>query len=325
MNIVHSRYDNSDGTRALNPTQAETLALLGSPPEERPEFDPAIGKRLRSEMTRELADIAAHIGASDSLFVSKHALSEVHSCERRFVGESGEPFSWSPPLVKGTVAHKAIELSIHRGHDAHPLDLVDDAIKSLSSSDNSLADWLTSCSTLERDEVRALSGERVAAFTETFPPITAKWRPVTEGRIRLELHDGRIIFQGRTDLTLGTPEGSVAGKVLIDFKTGNRSQTHRADLRFYALIETVRLGTPPRLLATFYLDSASAETEEVTEGVLEAALVRTVDGVRRIFELTTEAREPIPTTGPLCRWCGVLDTCQEGQNYLASLEDDGLA
>lgn len=320
VNSLHGGYDNTD--RAMNPTQEATLALLGSRPEDRPVFDPGIGASLDDELSAALADIAARIDPAEPLFISKYVLARVHSCERLFVDES--EFEWSPPLIKGSVAHKAIELGIHRRSGISPLDLVDDAIASLSASDGGVSDWLSTCPERERDEVRALSVERVAAFFETFPPIRPAWKPVTEGRIRVELHGGRFILQGRPDLTLGTPDGTRAGKVLIDFKTGRRSADHVADLRFYALVETIRLGTPPRLLATYYLDSGRAETEQVGESLLEAALRRTADGARKVFELRRESREPVPTPGPACRWCPVLPTCREGQHHLESLEDDGF-
>lgn len=324
MNIVHKRYDNDPSTAQLNPTQQDTLAMLGATIADRPEFSPTIGRELERQLTVELADIAARLEVSKPLSVTKYPLAQVLSCERRFAGESSAPFSWSAPLAKGSVAHKAIELLIHRKKVSPPLDLVDDAIESLMITESGLADWLTTCSQRERDEVRALASEFVTSFKETFPPIKSEWNPVTESRFRVDLHGGRIILSGRTDLSLGSPKGSVAGKVLIDFKTGKRSRSHVDDLRFYALIETIRLGTPPRLLASYYLDAGRAETEEVTDGLLEAALVRTVDGAKRLFELTRDGRDPIPSPGPGCHWCSVADSCPEGTRFLSSLEEQGM-
>ena len=62
-----------------------------------------------------------------------------------------------------------------------------------------------------------------------------------------------------------------AGKVLVDLKTGGFAPSHRDDLRFYALVETLRLGVPPRLLASYYLDGGRLQQEPVSEDTLRGA------------------------------------------------------
>ena len=69
---------------------------------------------------------------------------------------------------------------------------------------------------------------------------------------------GQVRLSGRPDLTIGQAQGALAGKVIVDFKTGRMHGSHVADLRFYALIDTIRIGTPPRMLATSYLDIGAA-------------------------------------------------------------------
>jgi hypothetical protein len=81
---------------------------------------------------------------------------------------------------------------------------------------------------------------------------------VLEGKVRAELFDARVVLSGKTDLALGQADGTTAGKVLIDFKTGGFSPAHIDDLRFYALLETLKIGTPPRLLASYYLEAGPA-------------------------------------------------------------------
>ena len=99
------------------------------------------------------------------------------------------------------------------------------------------------------------------------------------------------MLSGKPDLTLGQPEGTVAGKVIIDFKTGRFSPSHREDLRFYALLEALRI-LPPRLLATYYLDQGRFHPEEVTRDLLLSAAERVIDGAHRYVELVTGTREP---------------------------------
>ena len=76
---------------------------------------------------------------------------------------------------------------------------------------------------------------------------------------------------------------------------------HRDDLRFYALIETVRMGVPPRALATYYLDAARVEVEEVTPAVLDAALARTIDGTRKLIEVLRAQRAAMVSPGRAVR------------------------
>jgi RecB family exonuclease len=96
---------------------------------------------------------------------------------------------------------------------------------------------------------------------------------------------------------------------------------HREDLRFYALIETLRIGVPPRLLASYYLDTASFVPEEVTEDTLMASVARLSDGVGRLVELLHGGRTPTRIPGPPCRWCPVYDTCEEGQAHRSAFDD----
>ena len=141
----------------------------------------------------------------------------------------------------------------------------------------------------------------MSAFQECFPPLEPRWRPVTETGIRVELFDGLVRLTGRVDLTLGHPAGDLPRKVIIDLKTGLPAGYHRDDLRFYALLETVRMGVPPRALATYYLDAARVEVEEVTPAVLEAALARTIDGTRKLIEVLRAQRAAMVSPGAAVR------------------------
>lgn len=305
---------------ALNPAQRRVLDVLGSSGP-LPEFPADVGARLRAQLEDELEPVAAGRGPDQTLYVSKHLLSLVHGCEARMLGEDGGEFAVTVPIARGSVAHKAIELGIHWRGDAHPLDLVDEALAQLIATDHWLSDWLTTCSEADRALLRSEAGDRVSKFVECFPALQNKWRPVTESRRIVELLDGRIRLQGRVDLTIGTARGTAAGKVVIDLKTGGRSSEHRSDLHFYALLETICQGVPPRLVASYYLDQGVAQPEVVTEGMLEASLARTVDGVARIVRLRSGEAVPVKRTSWACRWCAVRVGCAEGNAHLRALGD----
>jgi hypothetical protein len=306
---------------ALNPAQQQVVDLLGTRGSAPAQFDPGLRDDLRAELEEGLAPLLDALPDDESLYLSKYPLSQVHGCEVRFVASHAEPFGWTVPSARGSVAHKAIELSIHWDGEPLPLDLVDEAMARLANGTGSLADWLQTNHEVDRAELRAEANERVSKFLECFPPLKPAWRPVTESSAKVELFEQRIVLQGRVDLTLGHARGLVARKVLIDFKSGGFSPTHIDDLRFYALLETLRIGTPPRQLATYYLDSGRPHPESVTEDLLRSAVRRTVDGATHMTELIFTDRLATKRTGPACRWCPLLPVCDEGRAWIARRDD----
>ncbi|HJR24420.1 MAG TPA: PD-(D/E)XK nuclease family protein, partial [Acidimicrobiales bacterium] len=256
------------------------------------------------------------------LNVSKHALATVHGCEAMFLANEEQPFEWTTATATGTVAHKAIELSVHWRGDAAPGDLVDEGIARLIAGTDGLGDYLAGLGEGERADLRSGAVERTTMFLECFPPLESRWRPVTESRLRADLCADRVVLRGKVDLTVGRADGLRAGKVLLDLKTGGFSPSHREDLRFYALLETLRLGVPPRLLATYYLDQGRLQQEIVSEDLLESALHRVVGGVEALVDLVHSGRPPVLRPGPPCRWCQIRVDCEAGQAWLSAKVDE---
>lgn len=316
---ARDRHHRAD--RPLSPAQQRVLERLGADATARPSFDADLGLRLRAELERQLEPTveAASVSPEDPLFLSKHPLTQVLGCEGRFLAEHGEPFAWTVPMARGTVAHKAIELTLGWRGDPAPARLVDEAIGRLIESDSSLADFLQTAGEADLAELRTEATERVTTFAELFPPLRPEWRPVTESKVRVELHGGAIVLAGKVDLALGRASGTTAGKVLVDLKTGRFRPEHVDDLRFYALLETCRVGTPPRLLCTFLLDEGRPVVEAVTVDVLVAAVRRTTAAATRIVALTRQRDPATLRPGPGCRWCPVRTTCAA-----ASADDDLL-
>jgi CRISPR/Cas system-associated exonuclease Cas4 (RecB family) len=320
--LTHDPYP----PEAFNPAQREVLEVIGAPRSAWPTFPAGLRQELRHELESGLAPVVERLdkrfdqrlGAQTgeatpaTIYLSKHTLSGVLGCEARFVHEDAAGFpGWSVPLARGTVAHRAIELSAHTRGALEPLELVDEAMARLARTDTSLADWLQRLTDTERAELRAGVNDHVAKFVEAWPPLRAAWRPVTESSWRVELHGTRVVLSGRADLTLQRAEGLVARKVVIDLKTGGFSPSHLDDVRFYALLEALRLGTPPRLVATYYLDSGRFVSETVTEAMLWSAVARVVGAATRLVELRAPRPppEPVYRPGPACRWCPLVEGC----------------
>lgn len=317
----HRRYGGAVSTDGLdrldlNPAQQEILDLLGAPAEQRPTFDAALRHELKAELEAAVAHLVPDLDPDESFFVSKHKLSSVHGCEVRLLAEEDLGFEWSVPTARGTVAHKAVELSVHWRGEPTPTELVDESLARLTNGGDALAEFLQRATEVDLAELRGEALDRVTKFLESFPPLQARWRPVTESRARVELAEGRIVLSGKVDLSLGQARGTTAGKVLIDLKTGGFTPSHLDDLRFYALLETLRLGTPPRLVTSYYLDSGTARPEPVTVGLLEATVARVGDGIERLVGLAHGTVEPALRPGIGCRWCVRLAECDAGRAHL---------
>lgn len=306
---------------ARSPAQQEVLGALGARPHERPEFDPRLRAELRAELEGRLSPIAEQVPDGQVLWISKHLLSSVHGCEGMFLAQEAEEFAWTPATARGVVTHKAIELSVNWRGDPAPGDLVDEAIARLIAGSDNVADYLEALGEGERAELRSEAVERTTMFVECFPPLEARWRPVTESRLRANLCGDRVVLGGKVDLTVGRAEGMRAGKVLLDLKTGSFAPAHRDDLRFYALVEALRIGVPPRLLATYYLDAARLQDEVVTEALLLSALERVVRGAEAAMELRHGGRAPVLRPGPPCRWCPARFECAVGTAWLEDSDD----
>jgi hypothetical protein len=206
---------------------------------------------------------------------------------------------------------------VHWPGEAVPSTLVDEAIERLGDEERGIADWLRSLPPADVADLRGKAVEHVSKFLECFPPLAGSWWPVTESTMQFP-RDGRIVLRARVDLTLGRSQGAESRKVIVDVKTGRLTARHREDLRFYALVETLSRRLPPRLLATYSLDSGTPDREEVTEAVLRSALRRTLDAVARMVEVRFEARPPERTPGPPCRWCALRDDCEPGTAWLSA-------
>jgi RecB family exonuclease len=293
----------------LNPAQREVLDALRAPERPRPRYDAGLRAALRAHLEEELGPLAALVDRP--AVVTKRALGEVLTCEAHHLASTAAPFEWNVALARGVVVHRAIQLGVFRRDAPPPLELVDDALDRLADDpDAAVADYLLDLPEAERAELRGAASEVVSAFTELWPPLARTWFPRTETPVRAELCGGKVVLTGRVDLSLGVADGDRAGRVLVDLKTGGASAGHLHDLRFYALLETLRSGVPPLRLATSYLEAGDLAVEDVDEDVLEAAVRRTVQGARAVLELRLGLRSPAITPNPACRWCPAREGCE---------------
>lgn len=292
----------------LTPAQADTLAMLrGEGP--RPTFDPALRVELRACLEEGIGDLA--ILLERPLWAGKTPLGRVFACEAHEVAEQEVPFDWNLANARGTVAHRAIELSVHLDGAPPPLHLVDTAIARMADDpDSGIGGFLARLDAADLAELRSDVNNLVSDFLDQWPPLKASWRPTTEARLKAELCKGKVVVSGKADLALGAPVGTEAGRVFVELKSGAARAQHLDDLRLYALLETLRIGVPPRRLAVHSLDSGSLLVVDVNLDVLQAAVHRTIDGLRTLLELHLGLRSAQVTPNPTCRWCSAREHCE---------------
>jgi hypothetical protein len=295
----------------LNPMQQAVVDTLGKSPDWTP-LPTSVVDAVRTMLHDQLAGIAPRFSKDNPLWLSKNKLTTIHGCEAHHVA-TRDSFAWTPITARGTVLHKAVELGVHWRGDSSPAEIVDEAIARLADSNNNVADFLIGLSPGDAAQLRGYAVDLYTRFEECFPKLKPSWRPVTESSARYELFGGAIVLGTRADLTLGTAEQ----KVIIDVKSGGLHVSHREDLRFYALVEALRSGMAPRRLATYSLAAARADVEDVSEGVLQAAVRRVVAGVQRMVAVELDKAEPTRRPAAHCRWCPLNEECTQGMAYLA--------
>jgi hypothetical protein len=236
--------------------------------------------------------------------LSKFRISQAVGCEAKMVAEGSDGFAWNPRLARGTIVHKAIELWIQKP-DARANDLVDWAMQSVARGERGLADWLNfECEEWEQLELASLAVATVASIQDTWPPISKKWRPVSEVKVRAQFLDVNV--KGVIDLLIGTSET----KAVVDWKTGNPGYGHRDDLMLYAFLDCVRSGTAPRKVATAYVDSGGLDVWQFTVGDAEHMGDRIIEAATVISQIE-DGREPTTSPSAACRWCPLKDTCED--------------
>jgi hypothetical protein len=286
----------------LTPAQQRTLEALRRSDEEPLVFDRAFVEALQADATSGLAELAERLG-DGPLAVNKFSVAAVLACETHFIDP--EPFAWTPAIACGKVAHRAIELHLNWRGEPTPAELVDDALARLGDDESTFGDWVAALSPGDEADLRGRSVARVTQFVECFPPLRHAWHPVTEAQVRWPV-EGPILLRAKADIVIGRAAGAESRKVLIDLKSGRIYDRHREDLRFYALVETLARGVPPRLVASFSLEAGEAIVDQVGEAMLRTSLRRTLDAVERMVELTVEGRPPRPGPGIGCFRCRQL-------------------
>lgn len=281
----------------------------------RPTFRRDVASRLGSLIETLAAPALSALPVKERIVLSKTGLTNLHArCEGLYVANVlGEgAFEFSLPLAIGKLVHKAIEVEVI-GERLGEGELVEKALQRMQASDAEFDGFVGELDEIERSELVGEAIRQVVLFRATLPPLQKSWTPVPELRVKHELLGGRLLLTGTVDLSLGKSrdEAPMEGRRLfIELKTGVERPEYVDDLRFYALVATLRFGVPPFRVATLMLEDGTYRPEDVSEDILEAAARRAAAAASRHVAVL-DGEEPVLRPGPWCGWCPRRDTCPE--------------
>jgi PD-(D/E)XK nuclease superfamily protein len=280
---------------------------------ERPTFAADLTQRLRDRVE----EAARGLEMAQPLWIGKEKLNDLGRCEGSFeakiMGE-GPPFEHKPATASGVLHHKAIEVEVGGRDELDPHDVALTAADRLCEREERFAQYWRQLARPDQDEALMEVVRRVTLFRSSFPPLREMRRelgPVSELTARAELLGGALVLSGKIDLVLGLPVRAApdrATRLVIDLKTGTARPQYPEDLRFYALIMSLRFGVPPYRVASFFLESGEWQAEDVGEQALQHAADRVIAAARAAAALAN-GREPTLTPGVYCGWCPRAEVC----------------
>lgn len=298
---------------APNPVQQRVLDDLLAVGRRRPPGETALAERLERILVEGTATAAERVpDESGGLFVSKGRLDAL-ACDGRFLDLLHTPFTGNEASLRGTLVHTALEVD-QAGARSRPVEaVIAYAWDRLASGGSRESRTLAGLSDVRADALRADVLRLVLDFRDQFPLLPHSWAVRAEPALRVRLHGGRIVLQGRPDLAIGRPTHDRRRLLLLDYKTGARyPERHRADLRFYALLATLKHRVAPFRVATLYLDEAGWDVEDPDTALLETAVRQLVDQIDRAAELSfaTPADSALRLQpSAACGWCTRAPSC----------------
>jgi hypothetical protein len=282
---------------------------------------PVFATDLRQRLIDRIEAAARELELAEPLWLGKEALNQLERCEGRFaarlVGED-PPFEHSANTATGVLVHKAIEVDVGARDGLDPHAIASAAAERLAEREERFAEYWRERTGAEQDELLMDVVRKVTLFQGSFPPLRELRRemaPVTELPIKVQLLGGDLTVSGKIDLVLGLPdrlEPGRATRLAVDLKTGGAWPEYAEDMRFYALLMTLRFGVPPYRVASLFLESGEWQAEEVSEETLFHAADRMVSAARTAGALLG-GREPRLTPGSWCAWCPRAFVCPSAE------------
>jgi len=314
----------------MSPPQRRVFHELLAVGARRPPHDPELANEVREFLHERTGEVGGYRpNGARGLRLNKTSLAAL-DCEGRYLDLLDSAFAWSPQTVLGTLVHRAVELDQAGRRTRDVPAVITQAWGDFAQKGESAGEYLATLPGVEADALRAEAGARLIEFRECFPLVPPTWTVRLEPRLTVHLHRGAVELLGKPDLLFGGAHHAERRMLLIDLKTGRRSSKDREDMRFYALLATLKYGDAPFRVATYYLDEAAWDAEEIDAEALEAAARSVADRANRAARLTWQRPEDSALrllAGPSCRWCGRAPTCpaksQADADWALSAPDRG--
>jgi PD-(D/E)XK nuclease superfamily len=290
---------------------------------DRPTFADDLPQRLRDRIEGAVRELEL----ADPLWLGKEKLNQHTRCQGMFAasvaGESA-PFEHSSRSAYGVLLHKAVEVEVGARDGMDPHQVAQVALDRVLEREERFVEYWRQLSAPQQDDVLMEVVRRVSLFQGSFPPLKPLRRelaPISELRVRAELLGGDLVLSGQVDLVLGLPDRVAptrATRLAVDLKTGGAYPEFAQDMRFYALLLTLRFGVPPYRAASLFLESGTWQAEDVTEEILFHAADRVIEATRAAAGLLN-GHVPDLTPGPYCGWCARSSTCPVAELPAAEL------
>ncbi len=256
----------------------DVLQALRGDPARRPLVDPALAGGLREWLEDGLSEL--RLEPSHPLILDKKTLREAHSVPRN-QGAQEVTHAIAVGLIMDALFRQLV--TIGRIHDP-----MEDGLEALRI-DPRRADAVTFIESLaprDRTDFEDEVETQVAIILSRWPRLSPGWLPRTQERIAIPLVGGAIVLVGIVDLLIGAPSRGRASVEVIDVKSGRPRLDDREDLRYYALLETLRSGAPPFRVATFYTRTGQVDFEDIDDEVLTCTVRSVLSAVEQLVGRT---------------------------------------
>jgi putative RecB family exonuclease len=243
-----------------------------------------------------------------SLTPSKVAAFKDCALAFRFSVIDGLPEPPSPPAVKGTLVHRALQLLLEE-----PSSRRNEAVG-------------VECLARARAELTAdpefaglrLDGETEARFVEEAEVLVRRYFELEDPttvepiglELKLEVQVGSLTLRGIIDRLERDERG---GLVVTDYKTGKPptvigEQSRLGGVHFYAYLCEQVYGQRPSRIQLLYLSEPVAIVAYPSEQSIRGLQQRTA-AIWRAVERACEREDFRPRTSPLCNWCAFQPYC----------------
>jgi hypothetical protein len=259
----------------------DVLALLRGDSSRRPLVDPGLSGGLRDWLEDGICSLASKLTAP--LVLNKGTLRDAMAGRSDRTNVGGQPVNHSMAL--GAMMDVLFRQLVTIGRIEDP---IKDGIGALRIDPRrcEIVDFVNGLTGREQAEFKEELQAQTATLLNRWPQLSPAWLPRTQERIAIPLAGGDVVLVGVVDLIVGAPSAGRASVGLIELKSGRARIEDRDDLRFYALLETLRSGAPPFRVATFYTRTGQVDAEDIDDETLISSVRRVLTAIERIVGTT---------------------------------------